>query len=71
MSRVVRTTADQFGLKMVSLTEYIEAHKTHTLTQFLADDILSEKLGQDDHLGLEHPNRNRSQWVKYESLNIR
>lgn len=35
------------------------------------DDILSEKLGHDDHLGLEHPNRNRSQWVKYESLNIR
>jgi len=35
------------------------------------DDILSEKLGQDDHLGLEHPNRNRSQWAKYESLNIR
>jgi hypothetical protein len=56
---------------MVSLTEYIEAHKTHTLTQFLADDILSEKLGQDDHLGLEHPNRNRGQWAKYESLNIR
>lgn len=36
-----------------------------------ADDILSEKLSQDDHLGLEHPNRNRSNWVKYESLNIR
>ncbi|KAK3717454.1 ubiquitin-specific protease ubp15 [Vermiconidia calcicola] len=35
------------------------------------DDVLSEKLGQDDHLGLEHPNRNRSNWVKYESLNIR
>jgi ubiquitin carboxyl-terminal hydrolase 7 len=40
------------------------------LTHF-TDDILSEKLGNDDHLGLEHPNRNRSQWVKYESLNIR
>ncbi|QIX02441.1 hypothetical protein AMS68_007958 [Peltaster fructicola] len=35
------------------------------------DDILSEKLGADDHLGLEHPNRNKSNWVKYESLNIR
>ncbi|KAM0723899.1 hypothetical protein Q7P37_000889 [Cladosporium fusiforme] len=35
------------------------------------DDILSEKLSPDDHLGLEHPNRNRSNWVKYESLNIR
>ena len=36
-----------------------------------ADDILSEKLGADDHLGLEHPNRSRNNWVKYESLNIR
>jgi ubiquitin carboxyl-terminal hydrolase 7 len=37
-----------------------------------ADDILSEKLtGPDDHLGLEHPNRTRNNWVKYESLNIR
>jgi len=37
----------------------------------MADDILSEKLGADDHLGLEHPNRSRNNWVKYESLNIR
>lgn len=37
----------------------------------LADDILSEKMGPDDHLGLDHPNRNRSNWAKYESLNIR
>jgi hypothetical protein len=50
---------------------YRETYKTHKLTKLLADDILSEKLGPDDHLGLEHPNRNRSQWVKYESLNIR
>ncbi|WPG98330.1 Hypothetical protein R9X50_00111900 [Acrodontium crateriforme] len=35
------------------------------------DDVLSEKMGPDDHLGLEHPNRNRNNWVKYESLNIR
>ena len=44
---------------------------TTDINGILADDILSEKLGQDDHLGLEHPNRNRSNWVKYESLNIR
>jgi len=37
----------------------------------IADDILSDKLGHDDHLGLEHPNRNRNQYLKYESLNIR
>ncbi|KXT16123.1 hypothetical protein AC579_5072 [Pseudocercospora musae] len=35
------------------------------------DDILSEKIGPEDHLGLEHPNRNRNNWVRYESLNIR
>ncbi|KJY02284.1 ubiquitin carboxyl-terminal hydrolase like protein [Zymoseptoria brevis] len=35
------------------------------------DDILSDKLGSDDHLGLEHPNKNRNNWAKYESLNIR
>ncbi|KXL41610.1 hypothetical protein M433DRAFT_6726 [Acidomyces richmondensis BFW] len=35
------------------------------------EDILSEKMGPEDHLGLEHPNRNRSNWVRYESLNIR
>lgn len=35
------------------------------------DDILSEKLSADDHLGLEHANRNRNHWVRYESLNIR
>ena len=41
------------------------------LTSVVAEDILSEKLGPDDHLGLEHPNRNRNQYLKYESLNIR
>ncbi|KAK3113499.1 ubiquitin-specific protease ubp15 [Teratosphaeriaceae sp. CCFEE 6253] len=35
------------------------------------DDVLSEKLGPDDHLGLEHPNRQRGNWARYESLNIR
>ncbi|CAK1366028.1 unnamed protein product [Cercospora beticola] len=35
------------------------------------DDILSDKLGPEDHLGLEHPNRNRQNWGRYESLNIR
>ena len=35
------------------------------------DDVLSEKLGLDDHLGLEHPNRNKSSFMRYESLNIR
>jgi ubiquitin carboxyl-terminal hydrolase 7 len=37
----------------------------------VTDDILSDKLGPDDHLGLEHPNKNRNNWAKYESLNIR
>lgn len=40
------------------------------LTGFV-DDVLSEKLGEEDHLGLEHPNRNKNNWIKYESLNIR
>ncbi|KAK3679931.1 ubiquitin-specific protease ubp15 [Recurvomyces mirabilis] len=35
------------------------------------DDILSEKLGPEDHLGLEHPNRQRGNWARHESLNIR
>lgn len=35
------------------------------------DDILSEKLEPADHLGLEHPNRTRTPWNRYESLNIR
>ena len=38
---------------------------------WITDDILSEKLGHDDHLGLEHPNRNRNAYNRYESLNIR
>ncbi|KAK3050993.1 ubiquitin-specific protease ubp15 [Extremus antarcticus] len=35
------------------------------------DDVLSEKMGPDDHLGLEHPNRHRTNAPRYESLNIR
>ncbi|KAK4501262.1 hypothetical protein PRZ48_007069 [Zasmidium cellare] len=35
------------------------------------DDILSDKLQPEDHLGLEHPNRTRNNWMRYESLNIR
>ncbi|TKA81612.1 hypothetical protein B0A55_03555 [Friedmanniomyces simplex] len=35
------------------------------------DDILADKMGPDDHLGLEHPNRQRGNWARYESLNIR
>lgn len=35
------------------------------------DDILSEKMGQDDHLGLDHVNKTRNNWAKHESLNIR
>lgn len=35
------------------------------------DDVLSDKLGQDDHLGLDHVNKARNTWVKHESLNIR
>lgn len=42
-----------------------------TLTRFFTEDILSEKLAADDHLGLEHPNKNRNNIFKYESLNIR
>lgn len=38
---------------------------------FPEDDVLTDKMGSDDHLGLEHPNRARTNWVKYESLNIR
>ena len=36
-----------------------------------ADDILADKLGPEDHLGLEHANRARNTWARYESLNIR
>lgn len=35
------------------------------------EDILSDKLGQDDLLGLDHPNKTKSYVGKYESLNIR
>ncbi|KAK0873290.1 ubiquitin-specific protease ubp15 [Friedmanniomyces endolithicus] len=35
------------------------------------DDVLASMLGPDDHLGLEHPNRQRGNWARYESLNIR
>ncbi|KAF1822612.1 uncharacterized protein K489DRAFT_212107 [Dissoconium aciculare CBS 342.82] len=35
------------------------------------DDILSDKLRPEDQLGLEHPNRTRNNWIRYESLNIR
>jgi len=35
------------------------------------DDILSEKFNHDDQLGLEHPNRSRNNWMRYESLNIK
>lgn len=37
----------------------------------LTDDILSEKMAPDDHFGLDHTNKTRSNWAKYESLNIR
>ncbi|KAF1346296.1 hypothetical protein BDV97DRAFT_360188 [Delphinella strobiligena] len=35
------------------------------------DDILSDKLGPDDLLGLDHVNKSRAYTGKYESLNIR
>lgn len=35
------------------------------------DDILSDKLGADDLLGLDHVNKTRVYTGKYESLNIR
>ena len=41
-------------------------------TDEVADDIvLASQLGLDDHLGLEHPNRNKNNSLRYESLNIR
>ena len=52
------STSDNLRLKAVNTNDCVE-------------DILSEKLGPDDHLGLEHPNRNRNNYLKYESLNIR
>lgn len=42
-----------------------------TVLMPVIEDVLSEKLGPDDHLGLEHPNRSRGNYLKYESLNIR
>lgn len=35
------------------------------------DDILSESFGEGDQLGLDHVNKARNAWLKYESLNIR
>lgn len=35
------------------------------------DDILSEMFGDGDQLGLDHVNKARNAWLKYESLNIR
>ena len=40
------------------------------LTQ-IADDILSENYSEGDQLGLDHVNKQRNAWLKYESLNIR
>lgn len=35
------------------------------------EDVMSEKFGNNDHLGLDHPNRQKNTWARYESLNIR
>jgi len=35
------------------------------------DDILSENFSEGDQLGLDHVNKQRNAWLKYESLNIR
>ncbi|GAB7360635.1 hypothetical protein MBLNU230_g0515t1 [Neophaeotheca triangularis] len=35
------------------------------------DEILADRMGPDDHFGLEHANKAKASWVKYESLNIR
>lgn len=40
-------------------------------TALTDDDVLSEKLGPDDLLGLDHVNKARGYVGKYESLNIR
>ena len=47
-----------------------ETEVTSCADLFTAD-VLSEKMSADDHLGLEHPNRNRNNYLKHESLNIR
>jgi hypothetical protein len=35
------------------------------------EDILSEKFGRDDMLGLDHPNKTRSAWSRVDSIFIR
>lgn len=35
------------------------------------DDILSEKMVNDDQLGLEHANKTKNTWLQHERLNIR
>jgi ubiquitin carboxyl-terminal hydrolase 7 len=62
-----------------SKPEYLEDGKHRHLRVTIAkqanmhpDDILSEKLvNRDDLLGLDHPNKNRSGWIRADSIFIR
>ncbi|KAF2859744.1 cysteine proteinase [Piedraia hortae CBS 480.64] len=50
----------------------VSSNSSYAKPQWIEDDdILADKLGVNEHLGLEHPNRNRQPWMKHESLNIR
>lgn len=54
--------------------QYLDDWWEQRLTLFTGledEDILSEKLGNDDLLGLDHVNKTKSYVGKYESLNIR
>jgi hypothetical protein len=64
----MEATLDQSLLKMVSLM--VELSTRIQLTK-VADDILSENYSEGDQLGLDHVNKQRNAWLKYESLNIR
>jgi hypothetical protein len=64
----MEVTLDQSLLKMVS--SMVELSTRIQLTK-VADDILSESYSEGDQLGLDHVNKQRNAWLKYESLNIR
>lgn len=64
----METTLDQSFSKMVS---FIVGGLTRFQLMEVADDILSEHFSEGDQLGLDHVNKQRNAWLKYESLNIR
>lgn len=55
----------------ISLTVSISVKYPWLVTNKLAEDILSEKLGGEDILGLDHPNKNRSAWNRVDQIFIR